>query len=927
MLSGVGVVAAQQGESVAEGSASGDTTLDRLCGAKTPESDLRMRQAMARLQQCLFGAAHRPELIDRYELVGACGEGTSGTVYEAHDPRLARRVAVKLLRQTTPCERATARLVREARSLARSPHPNVVPVFDIGTHRDGDTGHESLYIAMEFVDGPSLADWLTEPRRWKDVLRVFVQAGRGLAAAHAAGIVHRDFKPANAMLGADGRVRVLDFGLALDGIQDEDLVTVPGDDQTDQVPTLTVQGSVLGTPLFMPPEQHRGEPASPASDQYAFCAALWWGLFGTHPFQGTSTAELLKDKLSRSPAYPADSDVPRWLREALARGLSPRPHDRWPSMRALLRTLGRRSFRRGTGLAVLAGLACIGAFVPFGAAAPPPPCSAPSASTPWTAQQRSAVSDRFDDSTLAFAPDSKARVTAALDRFADTWSTRHRDACEAAHMRSETSAPARLRCLERQAGHAESLIAVLESADADVVQRAVDLVQTLPDPARCDDPVEWARIVAPTDPSIAEAVAEIRDELQRSRALRVAGKRSEALEVSRLAHERAEGLGYGPLQSEAELNLGNALVAKGNAPGARDFFARAYRRALSSGNDELAAKAAVRLVAMEGTSFRNVAVAERWAALARVQIDRSGAEDLSPDLELAETFQRARMLDRAESHVAAELQRLEAQPGAAASDLHGVHLVYGNILRYRGELEGSREHLEHSLALGEEAYGPNHPLLTAVHHGLAELGRLTGEYETAETHLRTALRLREQLDIEHDKGITAILNSLGMVLAAKEDVDEARTALRRAADMSKTTSDPLMPGFVLVNLANLEQDQGRYEQALRVADESIETFELRGAAKHPDLAAAYNARAFALQELGRHDDAEEALRHAVELQLPNARTSPQVVAQYEARMVKLLVDNGKREQARQWAERARSRLPADAHPHHRREIERFLVDV
>ncbi|HEX2570542.1 MAG TPA: serine/threonine-protein kinase [Polyangia bacterium] len=296
--------------------------------------------------------------VGRFVLVRKLGEGGMGAVYLGYDERLDRRVAIKLLHHGAA---EPERLVREAQALAKLSHPNVVPVYEVGEHEG------RIFLAMEFVDGPTLGTFLAEGRPLEEVLRVFVQAGRGLAAAHAAGLVHRDFKPDNVLVGAEGRPRVADFGIA--GLAHPAAKPrvgsggsgAPGDTggpaapvvlvTTEDGPTpdarasalmtpLTRTGAIVGTPAFMSPEQYRGEHATPASDQFSFCVALYRAVYGVAPFAGDSFIELMQSvgagALRPAPRAPA---APGGLAPILIRGLSRRPEDRFPTMDALLEAL------------------------------------------------------------------------------------------------------------------------------------------------------------------------------------------------------------------------------------------------------------------------------------------------------------------------------------------------------------------------------------------------------------------------------------------------------------------------------------------------------------------------------------------------------------------------------------------------------------
>ena len=295
-----------------------------------------------------------PTALGRYLVERELGSGGMGAVYAGYDPELGRKVAIKLIRpeptgRMDPRE-SRARLLREAQSLAQVTHPNVIAIHDVGTFKD------QVFIAMEYIEGCTVSDWLSaEKRKWSDIVGIFVQAGRGLAAAHAKGIVHRDFKPDNVWLGEDGRARVLDFGLARPmradfGAEDPAPNEQPGDD-TKSSPhlamlgaQLTEPGKLLGTPAYMAPEQLNNEPADATTDQFSFCVALHQSLYGELPFTGESVGALLAAIKERRINAPKSSRVPSWLRRLLRRGLSPDRADRFESMDRLLDELGRRRF-------------------------------------------------------------------------------------------------------------------------------------------------------------------------------------------------------------------------------------------------------------------------------------------------------------------------------------------------------------------------------------------------------------------------------------------------------------------------------------------------------------------------------------------------------------------------------------------------------
>src|SRR5712664_1594818 len=315
-------------------------------------------------------AEGKNEALGRYKVLGELGTGGMGVVYSAYDPELGRKVAIKLVRPeasaSLSASEGRARLLREARAMAQLSHPNAIAVYDVGTFG------EQVFIAMEYVEGSTLAEWLSLKKRpWREVISMFVQAGRGLAAAHAAGIVHRDFKPDNVLVGNDGRVRVLDFGLArAAGAADGTNSVFANDPTTTEKKlseragmlslALTEPGKLMGTPAYMAPEQLRGQLGDARTDQFSFCIALYQGLYGELPFSGeTVTALLNQMEQKRVKEAPSAVRLPARVRKVLLRGLNPAREERYESMDQLLKELTRRPpaiWRWSLALVLLAAL-------------------------------------------------------------------------------------------------------------------------------------------------------------------------------------------------------------------------------------------------------------------------------------------------------------------------------------------------------------------------------------------------------------------------------------------------------------------------------------------------------------------------------------------------------------------------------------------
>ncbi|WAS89915.1 serine/threonine-protein kinase [Nannocystis punicea] len=335
--------------------------------------DAAQRRAKAMIRASLFQGSGEAPTIGPYQVLKLLGEGGMGVVYAAYDDKLERKVALKLLRGAALSRpQGRARTLREARALARLSHPNVVHVYQVGEVDD------EVFVAMEFLTGPTLREWLAaQPRSWREVVAVFRQAGEGLAAAHRQGVVHRDFKPANVILGDDGRVRVVDFGLAHFDSDSEAAPALPSAGEVTDV-LLTQTGAVLGTPAYMAAEQFAGARGDAKTDQYSFCAALYEALYGQRPFVGADV-QALASAVATGQVRPPKSgqEVPAWLHRVVLRGLQPDPAARWPSMDALLQALqpaelrGRRAWAVGSTAALL-----MGGLLYMSTNAPPPASAA-----------------------------------------------------------------------------------------------------------------------------------------------------------------------------------------------------------------------------------------------------------------------------------------------------------------------------------------------------------------------------------------------------------------------------------------------------------------------------------------------------------------------------------------------------------------------
>ncbi|HEU4731558.1 MAG TPA: serine/threonine-protein kinase, partial [Kofleriaceae bacterium] len=603
-----------------------EVPVDELKGLRPPVDRVRMEATRARAEQSLFGAA-APARLGRYVLLGQSADGGMGIVHAAYDPELHRKVALKVLHPRRQADsRAQDRMIAEARALARLDHPNVVKVHDVITDDD------QVVIIMEWIDGATLAAWERDrPRSWREIVTVYAQAGQGLAAAHGVGVVHRDFKPGNAIIGHDGRVRVLDFGLARSSGPAAGralpAALLPGgiDHEETWSTSLTGTGDVVGTLAYAAPEQIAGRGVTAASDQFSFGVALHRALEGVPPFAGADAAALSRSIAAQRIACATDARaVPAWLRAIIARALAADPAARFPSLAALLAELTRpRGLRRwrvplvvGASLAV----AALALAMRPGASEPLASCDGgiAEAAAVWSAGPRVRVRAALAAIATPYVRQIEDRVVRGLDGYRDRWVALHRDAC-VAHRRGEQSEALldrRMLCLQRHLGDLRATVSVLAQLDATSAANATDLVARMPDLAECADA---ERLQADTAPpaSLTQrlAVDAARREISHAAALDRAGRSAEAIAAATAATGIAEQSGYPPVVADAVLTHGRILLATEDYERAAASFRRARAIALAQRELSVAVEAAARALYAEGMANADARAAERDAAV------------------------------------------------------------------------------------------------------------------------------------------------------------------------------------------------------------------------------------------------------------------------------------------------------------------------
>jgi tetratricopeptide (TPR) repeat protein/predicted Ser/Thr protein kinase len=747
----------------------------------------------ARVLDSLVGGA--PPTIGRYRLDRVIGSGAFGTVWAAEDVRLGRHVAIKLITcARTPNE--TSRVLREARMLATVSHPNIVHVFEVGLTEDE---RRSPYVVMELVPGRTLRRWLGEaPRSWRDVVEVVLQAAHGLLAAHLAGVLHRDMKPDNVLVGEDGRPRIIDFGLArsLDDHQVDSAVhTLGSDTSTDLTPT----GQVMGTPAYMAPEVFTSG-CTAQSDQYSLCVTMYEALFGARPFQARSAADLRVQLLTHEPRLPDDRRrVPKRVQRVVMRGLRRDADQRHPDLSAFIDALERAvKPARALPLVVLAG-GLLATTAVIGADRETACTTADRAWEPARAVAR--VSDAVEHSRIAYERawrDTEAQLCAAGTGAIDA-DERH--------------------CLDERARDAIALLVVLSELDESDPHRDDDPLRDLAAPADCAAPDH--DVVARPDNAVAVRVERLEQPLSRLRALATTWQIADGLELATsLGHELRE-LDYAPMLVEVGYLHGRLLFQASDYAGAARAFEDAFLVAQREHLDRFEARCATELLRVEGYYRGDVESARRWGARADAAFLRAGVDPSSQPtylLGLAGLAEREDELARA-----VELLQQALDVEGPRSPFRATLLNHLGIAHYRrGSYDECVTALADAAASFEEFHGAVSPSRSSALGNLGLCLTALGRYEEALTHHRESLAIREvTLDDRHTD------------LAASHG-----------------------------NLADVLDHLGRYDEALTHIEEARRVFVARVGEDHPYVAQALEIRGRIRMHGGRRDQAREDFARA-----------------------------------------------------------------
>ncbi len=657
------------------------------------------------------GALRKGQTVGRYVIDRRVGSGGMGVVYLAFDPELDRRVAIKVLRtdlgETADERRQSLRLVREAQAQARLSHQNLTTVLDVGTTDDG-----SVFVTMEYIDGWNMRQWLDEhPRPWQQILDVFIEAGRGLVAAHKTGLIHRDFKPQNVLIGRDREVRVTDFGLAraLDRDEVDPGASFSGEDAL--AVQLTHTGAMLGTPYYMAPEQHAGGDTDERTDQFSFCVSLWEALYDEHPYGGKSAPEIAERIRAGALREPVRRWIPDWLHLDLARGLKANPADRYESMQDLLDSLTRdrtaarrRVWSIAASVVALAALAVIG-YQRF--AAPAPTTTSPSAvptapgascdgadqaiGEAWNDRTRAAGQAAFAATGADGAADAWTWTAGRIDAIASHWRDLARAACE----RNDDGAR---RCLQRRAIEVAAVADVLAAADAQTAARAVDVTSAIGPLTDCENAELTRPPLGPPSDAAADKAAALRADIARARA-RARGGSADRTAIDDAIAEVVE-LEYDALVSEAKLVRAEILLAQGQLDAAERDLHAATAAAIAS--DHLGAEVESFVGQMQVARARgDEDAALLWARYATAAEARAGDGDVRHGqlaLAHARALVDAGAREGALVHFGAAAETFRRRLGETHPWVTAVAVEHARALLAGGDRDGARKILARAKA-------------------------------------------------------------------------------------------------------------------------------------------------------------------------------------------------------------------------------------
>ena len=795
--------------------------------------------------------------IDHYVVSDFLGAGAMGEVLRAADTVLGREVAIKLLGHM-PGPKWGDRLVREAQAMARLSHPNVVTVYGVGEW-DAGGGETIFYVAMELVEGTTLTEWAKQEQPWLEILRMWVAAGEGLAAAHERGIVHRDFKPDNVLVGNDGRPRVGDFGLA--AAMDAGLDDIPTESDDALSLDLTRTGEVIGTPRFMAPEQLRGAPLDHRADQFAFAVSLYRALYGKYPYEGRSLTELMHAYKGAPESPPSGHEVPSAVWTALRRALQASRKERYPDMNALLsdlrEVLGRRRRTRAVVASIAVGVIGLGGGIAATELTKERPCDrvGEGINTAWNDTVRTDL-----QTALVEDPETFELIARRLDRFAASWQQTAGELCRATHVQkiqSEEVLQQRIACLDKQRGRIAATLDVLQQRPEPLVlQRAIPTLEKLDTPSVCRNLQSFV------DENWKESRFGL--ELNELFALDNLGLFEEARSLGESLLERIDSP---ETRAVVFLTMGHVYDALGERRRSEEALQEAARHGAMGENDSFVSLSWIQRAwqSIEDQKYREAKV-QLEAAIVAAQ---RGGDNRGLDYQVARAKAKLHLVAGESDAALAEVEK-----ALAAADDERSSLARATSLAMRAEILATMARHEEAVTDAQEQLdlyiaelGTRHPNTLLARYNLASILMSTNQFDAARDQLETTLAGNEAALGKEQLGY---INALaGLVIIDGMTSDHERTIERGKevlALLQRVDRPDAENGIYVRNaMAQAYGALGRHDEAEKTISDAIAIQERLLGTEHPALTVALIGRGETRRARGANELALEDFERALKL--------------------------------------------------------------
>ncbi len=768
--------------------------------------------------------------------------------------------------------------------MAKLKHPNVIGVHEVGVHEG------QMFVALEFIEGGDAHDWVAANNRsWREIVALYIGAGRGLAAAHAAGLVHRDFKPENILVGLDGRARVGDFGLVRSAVAEldtsENMLEAARERGDSLSPSqslgITRAGHILGTPAYMAPEQFASAQVDARADQFAFCVSLWESLHGTRPFAGTTATGLMANALTGE-LRPINkgSKVPAAVTRVLRRGLSAEPGARFETMDALLETLeplaSKRSSRGVVGF-VLASACALGvfAYVGSGELAGVESVDCTEAATDlgevWNADASAALARRFEAAQGPASTQTWSLVRGRLDQLAASWADARTQACEATHV-LRTQSPELLErrneCLDRELDELRATVQALDTGDQAVLADAVEVVPVPRSQIACARAERlWNLPTLPRDPEARRRIKDLSARAQRARALLRAANYVEAAQETELLLEGMKDLAYVPLRAELLLVRGLANANLGHYGVARESLSEAYYLARGAHVFDLAIKAGINMVQVTDRDERDPALSRTWAGHTRVLVDEEGGElDQARLLEASASSAFFRGDLKAAQHGLEQvLETYDAQLPREDESRAVARVRLGMVKSRRGDPVAGLRDIQATLDAVVGKLGPAHPLIAKIKDKRGGVLRMLGRSEEAFVSQREAWEIAVAAYPPENRVVAAVTDNLASAYGRIGQHARALELAQRALEIREVVFPADHPSVAIScgNVALELSEFQRYEEAEALHQRALEIYQARFGPRHPSTLRTLNNLSLLYAETGRNQEALAVLENVL----------------------------------------------------------------